>query len=149
MNRYFRLAPLFILLFSCRNDQSGEKEKAENTAFTPYHWEATDTGSLAMKKTEGVGPDTLSPQGVVSFLNHKWTHVQLEYMKTSGDTLFITIPQPEYLTQRMGSSGSLAYLSEAVYNFTEIPGIHNVNFDFTEGDHAGPGTFNRDDFPRK
>ena len=79
-------------------------------------------------------------------MNNNWPHVQLEIVKTSGDTLFIKIPQSTYLTQQMGSSGSITYLAEAVYNLTEIPGIHYVNFDFEEGDHAQPGTFNRDSF---
>ena len=97
-------------------------------------------------KKDGSGPDTLSPEAVVAFLNNKWPHVQLVMIKTSGDTLFIRIPQSAYLTQQMGSSGPTAYFAESVYNLSEIPGIHYVSFDFEEGDHAQPGTFNRDSF---
>jgi hypothetical protein len=46
----------------------------------------------------------------------------------------------------MGSSGPTTYFAEAVFNLTEIPGIHYVSFDFEEGDHAQPGTFNRESF---
>jgi hypothetical protein len=46
----------------------------------------------------------------------------------------------------MGSTGPTMFLSSAVYNLTEIPGIRYVNFDFEEGDHASPGTFSRESF---
>jgi hypothetical protein len=97
-------------------------------------------------KKEGIGPDTLSPEKIVQYLNDNWPHVQLVIVRISGDTLYVKIPQSTYLTQQMGSSGPATYIAEAVYNLTEIPGIHYVNFDFEEGDHAQPGTFNRDSF---
>jgi len=72
--------------------------------------------------------------------------VQLAFVKTSGDTVYLKIPDPMYLTQQMGSSGPTIYLAQAVYSLTEVPGIKYVNLDFEEGDHASPGTFNRDSF---
>ena len=146
MKRY----PFFILipiLFSaCGNNKTDEQATAKDSVFTKFSWEAIDTGTIVLLKREGIGPDTLSPAGVVMFLNNNFPRVQLAIVKTSGDTLFLKIPQSTYLTQQMGSSGPKSYFAEAVYNLTEIPGIHYVNFDFEEGDHAQPGTFNRENF---
>lgn len=146
MMRYSFLILISILVFSCGNNKADEQAPVEDSVVTRYSWEATDTGRIVLMKKEGEGPDTLSPEGVVRFLNNNFPHVQLEIVKTSGDTLFLKIPQSTYLTQQMGSSGPETYFAEAVYNLTEIPGIHYVNFDFEEGDHAQPGTFNRDSF---
>ncbi len=144
-NSYFLILILF-LFSACGNNKADQPVPVEDSAFTRYSWEATDTGAIVLMKKEGTGPDTLSPDGVVRFLNNNFLHVQLIIVKTSGDTLFLKIPQSIYLTQQMGSSGPATYFAEAVYNLTEIPGIHYVNFDFEEGDHAQPGTFNRDSF---
>jgi hypothetical protein len=146
MMRYSFLILISILVFSCGNNKADKQAPVEDSVVTRYSWEATDTGRIVLMKKEGEGPDTLSPEGVVMFLNNNFPNVQLAVVKTSGDTLFLKIPQSTYLTQQMGSSGPETYFAEAVYNLTEIPGIHYVNFDFEEGDHAQPGTFNRDSF---
>jgi len=147
MIRYPFLILISILISSCGNNKkTDEQATAKDSVFIKYSWEAIDTGTLVLIKREGTGPDTLSPAGVVMFLNNNFPNVQLTIVKTSGDTLFIKIPQSTYLTQQMGSSGPTSYFAEAVYNLTEIPGIHYVNFDFEEGDHAQPGTFNRESF---
>jgi hypothetical protein len=70
----------------------------------------------------------------------------LVLIKTSGDTVYLKIPEATYLTQQMGSSGPTMYFANLVYNLTEIPGIKNINVDLLEGDHAQPGTFNQDSF---
>ena len=149
MKRYFFLIFIPILLTACGNNNDDEKATVEDTAFSRYSWEATDTGTIVLMKKQGTGPDTLSPEGVVTFLNNNFPHVQLVIVKTSGDTIFLKIPQSTWLTQQMGSSGPSVYFAEVVYNLTEISGIHYVNFDFEEGDHAQPGTFNRDSFKDK
>jgi hypothetical protein len=46
----------------------------------------------------------------------------------------------------MGTTGARAFLSVATYTLTELKGIHYVDFDFIEGDHAVPGTYNRGEF---
>jgi hypothetical protein len=145
MTRNLFLIPFFLLLSACGN-HTDRQAAGEDSLVTRFSWEATDTGRIALTKVSGTGPDTLSAEGVVAFLNQNWPRVQLVFVKVSGDTLYVKIPESSYLTQQMGSSGPTTYLAEAVFNLTEIPGIHEVNFDFTEGDHAQPGTFNRDSF---
>ena len=149
MKRYSILILIPILLAACGNNNDEEKSTGKDTVLIRSSWEATDTGTIVLMKKQGTGPDTLSPEAVVTFLNKNFPQVQLVIDKISGDTLFLKIPQPTYLTQQMGSTGPSVYFAEAVYNLTEIPGIHYVNFDFEEGDHAQPGTFTRDSFKNK
>jgi hypothetical protein len=74
--------------------------------------------------------------------------VRPDFVKISHDTIFIRIKDSKHLTQRMGTTGARAFMSVTTYTLTELKGIRYVNFDFTEGDHAVPGTYSRDDFAR-
>jgi spore germination protein GerM len=72
--------------------------------------------------------------------------VRLVFIKSSGDTAYLKIPDATYLTQQMGSTGPRLFLSGLVYTLTSLPGINYVNLDFEEGDHAAPGTYSRESF---
>lgn len=137
---------LLLFIVSCSNNKP---EEAETPVAEIYLWEAglnDSTGLLQMKKIISPVVDSLSVTSVTGYINGEDSNIQLEYVKTSGDTVFLKIPDAEYLTQRMGSSGPTMYLAGVVYNFTEIPGIKYVNLDFEEGDHAQPGTYSRENF---
>lgn len=137
---------LLLFIVSCSNNKP---EEAETPVAEIYLWEAglnDSTGLLQMKKIISPVVDSLSVASVTGYINGEDSNIQLEYVKTSGDTVFLNIPDAEYLTQRMGSSGPTMYLAGVVYNFTEIPGIKYVNLDFEEGDHAQPGTYSRENF---
>lgn len=137
---------LLLFIVSCSNNKP---EEAETPVAEIYLWEAglnDSTGLLQMKKIISPVVDSLSVTSVTGYINGEDSNIQLEYVKTSGDTVFLKIPDAEYLTQRMGSSGPTMYLAGVVYNFTEIPGIKYVNLDFEEGDHAQPGTYSRESF---
>ena len=136
------------LLFVCCNNSSDEPGEKQDTAVAAYSWEASinDSGRLVIYKIEQGGPDTLSVDAVTSFLNKKYSNVQLQFGRISGDTIYMSIPQATYLTQQMGSTGPLVYFADAVYNLTEIPGIRYVRFDFEEGDHASPAVLHRNSF---
>lgn len=137
---------LLLFIVSCSNNKP---EEAETPVAEMYLWEAglnDSTGLLQMKKIISPVIDSLSVASVTGYINGEDSNIQLEYVKTSGDTVFLKIPDAEYLTQRMGSSGPTMYLAGVVYNFTEIPGIKYVNLDFEEGDHAQPGTYSRENF---
>lgn len=121
---------LLLFIVSCSNNKS---EEAETPVAEIYLWEAglnDSTGLLQMKKIISPVVDSLSVASVTGYINGDDSNIQLEYVKTSGDTVFLKILDAEYLTQRMGSSGPTMYLAGVVYNFTEIPGIKYVNFDF-------------------
>jgi hypothetical protein len=142
---------LTLLVFiGCKG--KSDKQVTENdtlVARSLYSWESVlndSSGRLEMKKTENAGPDSLTAGSVISFLNRTNPDIQLQLIKQSNDTLYINIPEAEHLTQRMGSTGPTMYFASAVYNLTEVPGIKYVNFDFSEGDHASPGVYERDSF---
>lgn len=137
---------LLLFIVSCSNNKP---EEAETPVAEIYLWEAglnDSTGLLQMKKIISPVVDSLSVASVTGYINGEDSNIQLEYVKTSGDTVFLKIPDAEFLTQRMGSSGPTMYLAGVVYNFTEILGIKYVNLDFEEGDHAQPGTYSRENF---
>ncbi len=94
-------------------------------------------------KNRAVLRDTLTAQMICSILNHTWPDIQVLVLKTSYDTLFLSIPQSNYLTQQMGTTGAMEYMVTATYSFTELNGIKYVSFDFDEGDHAVPGVYDR------
>lgn len=150
MNKYFLL--IFVVCFTaaCGNNKTDESAIDDNTveaASVFYKWEAVDSnGILVMKKIEDEQADTLSPATVVTYLNQSNSNVQLVLLRISGDTVYVKIPDATYLTQQQGSAGATMILAGIVYNLTEIPGISHVNLDFAEGDHAVPGTYDRDTF---
>jgi hypothetical protein len=71
---------------------------------------------------------------------------KVKLLNVNDQTASVEIINAEYLTQRMGSSGALAYLASVTFTLTENPQIKKVNFIFEEGDHAMPGTYTREDF---
>jgi hypothetical protein len=149
MKKLLTVLSACILLYACGNNKADEPVTADDSTISEYSWEALlndSTGRLEMIKKDGISPDALTSQAVIDFLNSKNQFIQIQFIKTSGDTLYAKIPDATYLTQQMGSSGPTIFFAEAVYNLTEIPGIRFVNFDFEEGDHASPGVFNRDTF---
>ena len=48
-----------------------------------------------------------------------------------------------YTSQQMGTTGADEYMSVITFTLTELKGVRYVNLDFEEGDHASPGTYNR------
>jgi hypothetical protein len=150
MKSLFLLSFTCLLLISCGSNKADEPiiEEDSLTAIN-YAWQASlndSTGKLEMKKTEAAGLDSISTASVIDYINRSDSSIHLDIIKTSNDTVYLKIPDAHYLTQQMGSTGPTLYLAGVVYNLTEIPGLHYVNFNFEEGDHASPGTMNRDSF---
>ena len=152
MKKTISFSTLITLLFlaACKGKSDNQTPEQDSIVTrTVFSWEPVindSTGRLEMKKNETMGPDSLSTNAMIDYLNKANPNIQLQLLKQSNDTLYIKIPDAEHLTQRMGSTGSTMYFASAVYNLTEIPGIKYVNFDFAEGDHASPGTYNRESF---
>ena len=153
--------PFFIivtLLSACGNNKADQRASDNDTTMvteTHYIWQSTlndSTGKLEMVPAELVNNDSLQPKIVIDLINKTYAEtdyynkVRLAFIKTSGDTVYVKIPDATYLTQQMGSTGPTMFLSGVVYTITGLPGINYVNFDFDEGDHAGPGTYSRESF---
>lgn len=143
---------IFVIYFFCacgnnKGDESATGNDTVEAAPLFYRWEATDSnGMLEMKRVEDEGPGALSPAEFVTYLNKVNSDIQLVLIKTSGDTIYLKIPDASYLTEQQGSAGATMILAELVYNLTEIPAIRYVNLDFEAGDHAAPGVYDRDTF---
>jgi ABC-type glycerol-3-phosphate transport system substrate-binding protein len=148
MQRSLFIMAACMLAIACNNKSDSTEEDDDTTVTTEnFYWQSQlndSTGMLEMMKV--TTSDSISPQAIVAFLNKEHPNIQLEYTHSSNDTVYLRIPDAFYLTQQMGSSGPQMYLSKVVYNFTELPGIKEVTLDFEEGDHASPGTFNRESF---
>lgn len=153
---------VIALLFACNTKKTEPEAAIKDTAATVvkndttkvvtdthYFW-ASDLGpgGLVMIKIRPASADSLTVPNVIGMLNNEYPQVLLKLTKISNDTIFVKIPNSNYLTRQMGTTGSEAYLAEATYNLTEIKDINFVDFKFKEGDHAQPGTFSRTDFIR-
>ena len=88
--------------------------------------------------------DRLTAQQLVALASTD--KVKIELVKIANDTIFVRIPDSFYLSQQMGTTGAKGFISVATFTLTELKGIRYVNFEFTEGDHAVPGTYRRDEF---
>jgi hypothetical protein len=158
MKGIFSLLVLFVL-FSCGNNKADEpattKDSATVMAADYFIWQSTlndSTGKLELVAVEPLPPDSLQLNQVVERINRTnvetnfTSKVRLVFIKSSGDTAYLKIPDATYLTQQMGSTGPRLFLSGLVYTLTSLPGINYVNLDFEEGDHAAPGTYSRESF---
>lgn len=145
MKSFLSPAVWLLILSACGNNKV-EPEVLPATEIKMWNMDMDSTGNLVKEQVLTPELDSLSPANVITYLNNNNPNIKLVYNTISGDTLFIKIPDATYLTQQMGSAGPEVYLAEVIYNCTEIPGIKFVHLDFTEGDHAQPGTFKREDF---
>ena len=71
---------------------------------------------------------------------------QFKITRIRDHTAFVKIFDSGRLTQGLGSTGAKEYLAQVTFSLTSVPGIHSVEFDFEEGDHAAPGTYERQRF---
>ena len=146
-----------IIIFSCNNNGSSFPENTEDSVITEEEappgdkqiWIAdydTAKQQFFLKKQRTINTDTLTAVTLIRYINEGWENVKLVFQKSSNDTLYVTIPDSDFLAERMGSAGAEAYMASTTYNLTELKGIKFVNYDFEEGDHLSPGVFSRDDF---
>lgn len=167
MKNYITIASFFsFFLFSCNSENNNKEEviyesvtdtasatQAEDSALTvinrPSLWTIEippNAETEKLKKPSNEKIKTLSVDQLVNALNNNFTDVQLRYDKISHDTMFVSIPESEKLTQQLGSTGAYNYMATAVYNLTELNQIKYIHFEFKAGDHAVPGTFSRDNY---
>lgn len=156
MKKLFVVFLITLLFYSCGNNSAEEASAnddstdiAEPVAQDNYAWQGIlndSTGKMEMVKIPSDVDGPFLPENIIASINQRYPDIQLEFIKTSSDTVYTKIPDATYLTQQMGSAGPSLYISGVVYSLTEVPHIHYVNIDFKEGDHAQPGTFSREIF---
>lgn len=117
----------------------------ENPSDTLVFWNVDDQNNTRKKVlTETIEHPNV--QAIINGLNMVYPDVLLSFTNISNDTLNVTILQSEKLTQQMGSEGAAQYFATACINLFENTSINYIYFDFKEGDHARPETFNRQQF---
>jgi hypothetical protein len=109
-------------------------------------WHADDSNNLKLHQPVVAGIDTMSPQHIIQLINNNYDSIHVDYVKTSHDTVYVRIPNSEMLTENIGSTGAEMFMAATTYSLTELKGIHFVNYDFKEGEHASPGVYDRDYF---
>lgn len=109
-------------------------------------WHVTDSNGLKLSKPDVAGIDTMSAQNLIRLINNNYDSIHLDLVKISHDTIYVHIPNSEMLTERIGNTGAEIFMASITFSLTELKGIHFVNYDFAEGEHAAPGVFDRSDF---
>lgn len=131
-----------ILMTACNNQEKSKKDKDVVGQIPMWDFDCD-----SISKIKNVNADTLTYTKLIKGINDKYLDkVYLEFVKTSHDTIFVTIKNSEYLTQQMGTCGADQYIITTTFTLTEIKNIKNVTFDFESGDHATSGTKNRESY---
>lgn len=163
MKKYYLLIAMVSMIVCCNTKKSEEKRvKTDSTTVTAeadtaaikkenhYFWSSDfDAKGLLMTKMWPLPDDSLTTTNIIQLMNGLYPEIQVRFNRQSNDTIFINIPNSNYLTTETGSSGPEVYFAELTYNLTEIKNIQYVNIQFKKGDHASPGTFTRTDFAKK
>lgn len=148
------LTIVVIFIIACNNstdDNSIETVSSDTLAFgenpgdTLYFWNI-DNEHNTRTKVLTIPVEHPNVQAIINGLNMVYPDVILLFSKITGDTLHVSIPQSEILTQQMGSAGASQYLATACVNLFEAKNINYIHFDFKEGDHARPGVYSRSQF---
>jgi hypothetical protein len=157
-NNLLILAIIFIV--SCNNEAPSDNKNAEDSLLTDTEvslssaerllpWVSdfdTIKNEFYLKQQRKVNPDSLTAAILVNDLNAEWENIKLVLVKASNDTLYVSIPDSDFLGQQMGSAGAQAYMASTTYNLTELKGIKYVNYNMQAGDHVSPGTYSRKSF---
>jgi hypothetical protein len=129
---------------SAPSSTSHEPSIAEDNALPFTLQYNTENNRFKIIENKDIRP--ITEKKVAFALNTKYPEIKIEVEKKSNDTLFVRIADATNLTQSIGITGATSYLIEATYGFTSVNGIHVVNYSFTEGDHASPGSYTRESF---
>ena len=120
-------------------DDSCADDSLKQNSFIWYSSFDSHKAGIIMKRGDKLGSIKSADSAMV--LVGKIYKIQLEKIKTKGDTIFVKIVNTNYFTQRMGSTGSSEFILSCIYTLTDHFGFNYVNFLFEEGDHGGqPGT---------
>lgn len=166
MKKICIIGSVFCLLFSCNTSDDSKNKAPENTASDTaaaiagppadtfqtvvnpsivWTVESNDNGSEKLHKPEN-RLDNLSAEELIKLLNENYPDIQLELIKTSHDTVYVSIPDSRKLTEGIGDTGAQNYIASVTYTLTETKKVRFVNFKFKRGDHAEPGVYSREDF---
>ena len=139
---------LFIFIISCRNSNNDKSTDEPETIIYDYPdtllaWEVS-ADSMVMKRQTIYPDSSITINRIINGLNDKYPNVHIELLKQSGDTVYINIPNSDYLGEQMGSAGSSAWFADATINLTTAPGINYVSYKMDLHSHAESNVLGRD-----
>lgn len=139
-----------LILSGCKCNSGKDKTVAGDTLLvipdTLLVYDVDPENKSLQKHTE-VPDSAFTAARVVNGLNDKYPTVQIRLLRQSNDTIYVFVPESEYLSQRMGSAGAANWYADAVWNLGSLPGVRYVNIALEEGSHAAPGVFSIGDYP--
>lgn len=136
---------VLITACKCNNDQN--RPTAEDSILViPDTLLVYDvnTETKTWKRFTEVPDSAFTATRIVNGLNQKYPEVQLQLLKQSNDTLYVAVPNNEFLGERMGNDGASSWFSDAVLNLTGVPGVTYVNLHMDRRSHASPGVFTKE-----
>lgn len=139
------IALMFIVACKCNNEKT-DPPASDTTLVVPDTLLVleVDTESKTFKRFTEVPDSAFTVQRVVNGLNQKYPNVQIQLVKQSNDTLYIAVPNNEFLGERMGSAGASSWFQDVILNLTSVSGVQYLNIDMQQRSHAMPGTFRKE-----
>lgn len=149
MNRSIIYLAVFIMFIigSCNNNDKQAINGADIYAIpdTILAWEI-NADSMILKRDINIPDSIITIQRIINGLNLKYPAVQIVFIKQSDDTVFIAVPDAEYLGEQMGDAGSSQWYADAVINLTSVAGIDFVSFQIDLHSHASSGVIGRNQY---
>jgi hypothetical protein len=139
---------LALMLTGCNQKKKPRLDDLSAEEARQYTWHSDwDSTLLDIVFVRGEKMDSfdITPGNLVLLLN-KQDPYDVSFIKISVDTLFAAINNSQRLGEQMGSAGAHEYLGVVTLTFSEVEHINLVYLDFTEGSHATPGIYTREDF---
>jgi hypothetical protein len=147
--KQWKLIVILLLVTACKCNSGKDKATEADTILvipdTLLVYDV-DTENKILKKFTEIPDSAFTVFRVINGLNEKYPNVQLRLLRLSNDTLYVNVPEGEYLSERMGSAGSEAWYADAVLNLTAVKGVSFINIDVREGSHVQPGVFSKADY---
>ncbi len=137
-----------LLLTACKCNNNQDKPVADDSSIieipdTLLVYDV-NTDNKTWKRFTEVPDSAFTAIRIVNGLNQKYPEVQLRFLKQSNDTLYVSVPDNEFLGERMGNAGAVSWFSDAVLNLTGVPGVTYVNMQMEKRTHALPGVFTKE-----
>lgn len=117
---------------------------------TPALWACDETASQVLPVQE---MPSASPEEMVGEINERFQAINpalespdLTLGGIDGDTAVVRLAQASVVTEQMGSTGAQCYFAGVTFSLTSFEGIDHVRFEIEEGNHGGPGRYDRADF---
>lgn len=136
---------VLITACKCNNDQ-GKPTAEDSILVIPDTLLVYDvnTETKTWKRFTEVPDSAFTAIRIVNGLNQKYPEVPLQFLKQSNDTLYVAVPNNEFLGERMGNDGASSWFSDVVLNLTGVPGVTYVNMKMDRRSHASPGVFKKE-----